>query len=54
LTIGAFSLRHHHTLSFNAGAPAYTIDTGFNFLILDGLGVVNNSSNALIINVTAV
>jgi autotransporter-associated beta strand protein len=39
------------TMNFNAGAPAYTINTGtFNFLTLSGTGIVNNSSNALTIN----
>ncbi len=53
LTIGGFfNFVTINTLSFNAGAPAYTIDTGLNFLTLDGLGVVNNSSNALTFTVT--
>jgi autotransporter-associated beta strand protein len=33
-------------LTFNAGAPAYSIATGGNILTLLGTGIVNNSSNA--------
>ena len=41
------------TLTFNGGAPAYTINTGnFNFFTLSGDGIVNNSSNAPTINST--
>lgn len=49
---GFFNFVTINSLAFNAGAPAYTIDTGLNFLTLDGLGVVNNSSNALTLKVT--
>jgi autotransporter-associated beta strand protein len=49
---GFFSFINIDTLAFNAGAPAYTIDTGLNFLTLGGLGVVNNSSHAPVFTVT--
>lgn len=53
LTVGGFfSFITIDTLAFNAGAPAYTIDTGLNFLTLGGLGVVNNSSNVATVQVT--
>jgi autotransporter-associated beta strand protein len=37
-------------LRFKAGAPAYTINVGGNVLRLTGVGIVNNSANAPIIN----
>jgi len=37
------------TLQFQAGAPAYTLTTGANALDINGVGIVNNSSSALII-----
>jgi outer membrane autotransporter protein len=43
------------TLQFNAGAPAYVFNRSFtfSFFTLDGAGIVNNSSNAPIFNLTS-
>jgi hypothetical protein len=32
-------------LQFNAGAPAYSFDISSSFLVINGTGILNNSSN---------